>query len=277
MSGDLTKYLEGVDIIYYINLDRATERRKNMEELLSHFNIPNVRISAVDGKNISDDELYNNFIFEGEKNRPKVEYACLLSHFKAFLLFQKMISEGKNYKNCLILEDDMTLEYAKYWDKPVSTIMNDAPKDWEIIMLNYTIGGKFNFNELYNKHKISIWSAGGYIINKNAVNHLLNQIYMNNKFKLLNGYTHNSDNYIFPLLITYCYKYPYFTYNDNNDSTIHSDHLDFHISSKKYIFKNTWDKQLEQFMQPSCSNFFIYIILFFLILLLVFIIFKLRK
>jgi GR25 family glycosyltransferase involved in LPS biosynthesis len=48
--GDLTKYLEGIDIIYYINLDRSVERRKNMEELLSHFNIPNVRISAVDGK-----------------------------------------------------------------------------------------------------------------------------------------------------------------------------------------------------------------------------------
>jgi len=57
---DLTEYLKGIDIIYYINLDRAVERRKNMEELLSHFNIPNVRISAVDGKNIPDDELYGN-------------------------------------------------------------------------------------------------------------------------------------------------------------------------------------------------------------------------
>jgi len=269
--GDLTKYLEGIDIIYYINLDRSVERRKNMEELLSHFNIPNVRISAVDGKNIPDDELYGNFIFEGEKNRTKVEYACLLSHLKAFLLFQK-----SGYENALILEDDMTLEYAKYWDKPVSTIINNAPKDWDIIMLTY-ITDKI-LSDLYTKNynPYPIWSTGAYIVNKNAVNNILNKIYTNNKFKLLNGYTHTADNYIFALLNTYIYKYPYFTYSYNNDSTLHTDHLNWHFKAKKIAYENTWGKQLEKFTQSSC-NYNIYIILFILIMVLVYIIFQLHK
>ncbi len=241
--GDLTKYLEGIDIIYYINLDRAVERRKNMEELLSHFNIPNVRISAVDGKNISDDELYSNFIFEGEKNRTKVEYACLLSHFKAFLLFQKSISEGNNYKNCLILEDDMTLEYAKYWDKPVSIIIKEAPTDWGIIMMTYITLN--TLTDLYTKRNDSLFSTAAYIININAVNNILSRIYDNNKFKLLNGFFHTADDYIFSLLITYCYKFPYFIHSNANDSTIHSDHLEFHNKSKKKTFGNTWG-QLEK-------------------------------
>ena len=151
---DLTKYLDGIDIIYWINMDRSVERRKNMEELLSHFNIPNIRISAVDGKNISDDELYSNFIFERKKNKTKVEYACLLSHLKAFVLFQK-----SGYKNCLILEDDMTLEYAKYWDKPVSTIIKEAPTDWEIIMITYIISNKLT--DLSNVQPNLIYSNNG--------------------------------------------------------------------------------------------------------------------
>ena len=37
-----------------------------------------------------------------------------------------------------------------------------------------------------------------------------------------------SDNYIFSKFNTYVYKYPYFTFPNDNDSTFHSDHLSYH-------------------------------------------------
>ena len=174
----------------------------------------------------------------------------------------------------------MTLEYAKYWDKPVSTIMNDAPKDWDIIMLNYNTLDKYT--NLYTKNikQPNNWvlaaSTAAYIININAVNNILNKIYTNNKFKLLSNFHHVADHYIFALLNTYIYKYPYFTYSYNNDSFIHNDHLDSQFKAKKIAYENTWGKQLEKFTQSSC-NYNIYVILFILIMVLVYIIFQLHK
>jgi GR25 family glycosyltransferase involved in LPS biosynthesis len=268
MSEDLTKYLEGIDIIYYINLDRSVERRKNMEELLSHFNIPNVRISAVDGKNISDEELYGNFIFEDNKKHSKVEYACLLSHLKTLLTFSQ-----SNYKNALIFEDDMTLEYSKYWDKTTKDIINNAPKDWDIIMLTYItnsiISDLYARNLMQKNSYLEFSSAGSYIINKNGVEKILDKIYNNNKFILLKNYTHEADHYIFNLVNTYTYKYPYFTYSITNDSTIHPDHLPGHIKSKKIAFNNTWGKIETSAQGNNTNNKLIYIILLFIILLLI--------
>ncbi len=269
MSGDLTKYLEGIDIIYYINLDRAVERRKNMEELLSHFNIPNVRISAVDGKNISDEELYGNFIFEDGMKMSKVEYACLLSHLKTLLTFSQ-----SNYMNALILEDDMTLEYSKYWDKTTKTIMDEAPKDWNIIMLGYNTPDKlptemYTLNTNQNPNQLTnYFSATSYIINKTGVNNILNKIYNNNKFTMIKNYLHPADVYLFNLVKTYVYKYPYFIYKTDNDSYI-ADGAAFMNSSKERNFDNTWGK-LETFAQGNnTNNKLIYIILLFIILLLI--------
>jgi len=164
----------------------------------------------------------------------------------------------------------MTLEYAKYWHKPVSTIMNDAPKDWEIIMLTYIISNKLT--DIYTKNikqpdnSVLVSSTGAYIVNINAVNNILNKIYTNNKFKLLSNFHHVADHYIFALLNTYTYKYPYFTYSYTNDSTLHPEHLPGHIFSKEIAFNNTWGK-METFAQDN--NILIYIILLFIILLLI--------
>ena len=37
-----------------------------------------------------------------------------------------------------------------------------------------------------------------------------------------------SDNYIFSKFNTYVYKYPFITFPNGNDSTFHTDHLDYH-------------------------------------------------
>ena len=126
----INKYINGFDIIYWINLDISSERRDNMLKMLSYFPCQNIRITAVDGKSCTDETIHNNIITTNY-NGTKTEFACLLSHLNTIRLFSE-----SDYNVALILEDDMTLEFAKYWIKDISSIINEAPHNWDIIMLN---------------------------------------------------------------------------------------------------------------------------------------------
>ena len=139
----------------------------------------------------------------------------------------------------LILEDDVTLEFSQYWDKRITEIIDNAPNDWEIIMLSYTVMGH-DLIQLYtsNKHG-NICCASAYLINKKGAQRLIKNIYKENKYNLENNKLHTADNYIFASMNTYTYKFSYFTHPDNNDSTIHPSHIRFHNQSKKYA-KNIW-------------------------------------
>ena len=70
------KNMEGIDIVYWVNLDRSPERRELIEIMFSDpvFNdVPNHRFSAIDGKTV---DVFSYFE-PSEKENPKlnnVEY-----------------------------------------------------------------------------------------------------------------------------------------------------------------------------------------------------------
>ena len=228
-------YINGFDVVYWINLERSEERRKNMELMLQRFSQKHIRINAVDGKNLPDNEIFGKFKNLHPKCS-KVEYACSLSHLNAIQEFN-----NSDYDVALILEDDMTLEFEKYWDKSIENIVLDAPKDWDIIMLTYI--GWINLNNLYTENHINgieMWSTGAYIINKKGGEKLYDTIYKDNMYAL-DTHHHQLDYFLYKYLKTYVYKYPYFIYKDDNDSSIHTNHLNGHISSKNNIV-NVWNK-----------------------------------
>ena len=182
------EYLDLVDIIYWINLDRSTDRRNNMEKLLSNFNVKNERISAVDGKNIKIDDKYFENI---NKSHSNYEYACLLSHLNTILKFSQ-----SNYNYALICEDDISLDFAKYWDKPISQIAKEAPVNWDIIMLFSTFYTDVNNDFTLKTINVPIYGTGAYLISKKAALKIINKIYKNNKFILLPNFKYVSDEYI---------------------------------------------------------------------------------
>ncbi len=235
---DHNKYINGIDIIYWINLDRSIERRKRMEKVLKNFNIKNKRIKASDGKLESDEDIYGKFICDNFVNN-KLEYACLLSHLNTIKEFA-----NSNYETALIFEDDVSLEFSIYWDKSVTEIIKDAPKDWNIIMLSYQCSQKLkdlyteNTSNINNKTNKQIWSALAYIINKKGANDLLNKIIDNNKYNISSMKYHEADYFIYKNLKTYAYKYPYFTYPNNNDSNINNNLKLLNILKKNTLF--TW-------------------------------------
>jgi hypothetical protein len=160
------EYINGIDKIYWINLNRSLSRKAYMENLLKNINIPNERIQATDGR--SDKNIMNNYKLNVVIGT-YLEYACLLSHLRTIQKFNSSVSD-----RCLILEDDVSLEFMKYWKKDINSIINEAPADWDIIMLSYTDLQCGKYNKLYTKWHKNISSAVSYIINKKGSNKVMN-------------------------------------------------------------------------------------------------------
>jgi len=231
-------YLDGIDVIYWINLDRSVDRRQRMEKMFEDPAFAEkkiIRISAVDGKAHNIDQVLNtNFQGMQPERFTKVEYACLLSHLNII----KQFSESNN-KTALIMEDDMTLEFKPYWKKPVKQIMENAPNDWETIQLCYIISNMVP-QKIYTKNTGNLFSTGAYIINQNGAEKILNY---STKHILNQNIKHPADDYLINSTITYTYKYPFFIYGDNETSTIHQDHINGHNNSKKMILKQIYTLQ----------------------------------
>lgn len=214
--------INGIDKIYWINLDRCLNRKIYMENLLKNINISNERIKASDGK-------VENSIISNYKLKvilvTNSEYACLLSHLRTIKLFNE-----SELDRCLIFEDDISLEFMKYWKKDINTVINEAPEDWDIIMLSYTDLNCVKYNKLYVKWHKNISSTVAYIINKKGSNKIMN-MFIDGKWNI-NGEKHVSDYIIYNHCITYVYKYCYFTTNDLGGSNIHNNNIRYHFNSK---------------------------------------------
>ena len=277
--------LNGIDIVYWINLDRSPDRRESMEELFNDSafdNIQTTRFRAVDYK---DRDVYKHFNLNEvgiRNNRP--EYACFLSHLESIRTFAN--SNLPDSAVALIMEDDATLEYKPYWKKSISDVIKSAPSDWQIITLNYMFSEGVripNVNKFaeYEPNNGRFVSALAYLIRKSTAKEYMNLMYTNGRYHLnLNMVLHHADVYLFNTLNTYAYKYPYFTYKTDNDSYLHPDDLDNHKRCKLQIAKMLYGIDLrsssnakyESFatLKPEINTNMIFVALFFMIVIVAF-------
>jgi GR25 family glycosyltransferase involved in LPS biosynthesis len=172
--------------------------------------------------NICNKYFYaKNNIYPNYSNK---EYAILLSHLS--VIEKCSLTVNNKYNVALICEDDISLDFMKYWKNDFKSIIEKAPFNWEIIMLGY-----FSLNidkkNLYNKWD-NEWSAMSYLINNKTIKNKINSLKKDNLWICDENDLMVSDNYIFSKFNTYVYKYPYFTFPNNNDSTLHQDHLNYH-------------------------------------------------
>jgi GR25 family glycosyltransferase involved in LPS biosynthesis len=227
---DGINYMDGLDVIYWINLDRSKERKEKMLTVLddSTFgDIPKIRIVANDGK--TPEKVYKKLDdYEKQDSTTDSEYACLLSHMDAIRTFY---DSGNDV--ALIFEDDITLEFKKYWKKSIKQITTDAPEDWDIIMLWYNVRPDGFNNEELKKYSGEDGSVS-YLVSRNGATKLIKDSYKNGKYNLTSEFHHKSDVYIYSKLNTYVYKYPMFVFPTDNDSEIHQSHVELlHNVSKR--------------------------------------------
>jgi len=203
---DNIKYMDGVDIIYWINLDRSTDRRAAMTRVFQDDvfnNIPIERVPAVDGNDKK--AVYPRLSFM-HKQKNDYEYACILSHLDTIRKFSR-----SDLPVALIMEDDVTLEFKKYWRKSVREIIANAPDDWEIIQLCYNTQGNINQFNLYERNLYNkTVCAAAYLIKNSAAKRLIGETFENGKYKLENYIIHHADCYIFNKTVTYTYKYHFY-------------------------------------------------------------------
>lgn len=219
-----------IDYLFWINLDRSTQRRNNMQNLLLEFkDIPNIRITAIDGKNEQHIHSFLTHLKNKNKNHSIYEYACLLSHFNTIKQFW-----NSDKTIALILEDDMTLEFKPYWNISLLDYIKNAPIDWEILQLCYI--SDLIPPLIYSPWKSIYFSTGAYIINRKGASNIM-KMYINNNWNLPTNKSHNADLLIYNLCNTYTSRYPFFIYPTENNSEIHQDHISFHNKSKKQIMQ----------------------------------------
>lgn len=155
--------------IYYINLDRSTERRKNMEQTFGQYGIDGVRISGIDGKkikNLTEDEVDGiKFISFYPELTPSAT-GCTLSHFKAV---EQAYKDG--HQMAIILEDDIALDLIPHWDKTMHQIIEGFPSDWTVVNLNPNCT---DLGEITSYQKKHCWSTTVYIINRKGMEAILN-------------------------------------------------------------------------------------------------------
>jgi GR25 family glycosyltransferase involved in LPS biosynthesis len=204
-----------VEAIYYINMDKSVERRRSMQTVLKDEAFDSMdkhRITAVDGtrKDIVP-FLHKHLKGMDKKNiRFTKMYSCLLSHLNALLEFSK-----SKYEIALIVEDDLSLDYKKYWQEDLNTCIRNAPSDWGIIQVSYLCKIPKQLYTPWNNH----FCAAAYIVNKKSVLSFLKDQYINQQFVLKKTKYHHSDRYLFKYIKTYVYQYPFFTYV-GKDSTL---------------------------------------------------------
>ena len=205
---------------YWINVDTQTKRAANMINQFNERKIENTRIDAVK---------------PSIENPTKVDFerCCTFSHLKAIETF---LDSKDDF--ALICEDDLSFEFEEFWDKSLEEIIQNAPNNWGIIQLAYilqSIEHKFKDKANYFNYKtLSVSGTLAYIINRKCAKSLVDVFKKRRHIPTADCFRtgiYASVEY-YTSFNSFVYKYPMFTYPDNNDSLI-GNSLSLHVASKK--------------------------------------------
>jgi len=177
---NLNKLSDLYDIpTYYINLDRSKDRFNKINDVITKYNLKNIkRISGVDGK-----KIYNK-LFSIKSS----EIGCTLSHLKAI---KQAYDNNDDY--ALILEDDALLETLSVSEQSLTSLIK-KDNDFGILQL-------FNIHEpkIVNlNHKNVLFSHTlAYIISKKGMGVFLNYFKYIEKL----NYKYHDKNFVTDLFI----------------------------------------------------------------------------
>lgn len=232
--------------VYYINLDRSTDRRKFIETQLHKYKIPHTtRIPGIDAKKMTNlksgvykhdwgDISYTVKNFLDYSEYSPGELGCTLSHL---LAIQRARDNGNDL--AIIMEDDLSFNLLPHWPiDSVREVMEKAPPDWTVISL---IAGHVRCHGTSRDYiaydTFPCIGTGVYIINRKGMDNVLSGLDHNNfiiakKFESdklpADYYIYNRSGHAY----TYT-KHPlFYVYNDEElNSLIHKEHLDWHIET----------------------------------------------
>jgi hypothetical protein len=218
-----------IDFIAWIHLDSCIEREKLMREQLRFQ--PHICFPAFDTSLQIDHFFVRDKDVDVFPSHTLAEYATLLSHLNCIKLCSHIPDAHHSY--VLICEDDISLDFYETWGKDFKQIIEGAPPDWEIISFGY-----YNTSLCPKPKEYTPWSgewgACAYLIHKERCRKRIPQLQHQHRWVVHLYDSMVADYYVFYYFKTYVYQYSYFTIPDTNNSTIHPDHIPYHMLYKKY-------------------------------------------
>jgi GR25 family glycosyltransferase involved in LPS biosynthesis len=231
INDNINDKINFIDSIIWINLIKSEDRKNYMNNILNNINIPNIRLNAVNGENLSFYKLIN--LEYESKELSKYEIACTLSHIKAIYKLKNI--EGTYFMVC---EDDISFNNLKYFKKNLKDIILGSP-EFDILLLNKICDEEINNIYIrWDKSKKDIYSTASYIISKKCVEKICNFVDYNNMNTFIFHKKINvADIFIYKYVNTYVYKYNFIDIH-MYDSTINNS------SEKKKLLINNSIKEL---------------------------------
>jgi len=226
--------LQGLPHIYWLNLDADEQRRIYMEAQFKYWEITNhTRISGFDGR--TDDCAYH---LKGRvpDNITSGELGCCLSHLKAI----KHFYEETDDEYCMIVEDDVSFDIAKYWNFTWKEFFGLVPYDWDCLQLTTICTGDIHV-KLHLKF-INDFSAAVYLISRHHAAKIIKNHVRGDKFKLDNGVKPRAVSEDVILETGRTYTIPIFLYNLNFGSTIHQEHIGVFHKAPHDALLNWWQQ-----------------------------------
>jgi glycosyl transferase family 25 len=144
--------MEYIDKIFYINLDKRTDRKQEIEEELTRMGLNAERYPAI--------------------HTPQSGIVgCGYSHLNVLKM-----ARDQRLKNVLILEDDfMFLVDRETLDREMRKFFeSDLGRDFDVLMISYIIQGDREVNGYSNVRKVlNGQTASGYIVNERYYNTII--------------------------------------------------------------------------------------------------------
>jgi GR25 family glycosyltransferase involved in LPS biosynthesis len=203
--------------VFYINLDRSTERRRFMEEQFEKHGVDYTRVSAIDGAELNlergeiQSPLVGNISYINRHNLSHPELGCVLSH-----LTTVKYCYDQGYEAVVVMEDDISLNLMSFWDKNVSELVQKLPSDWKIFQLYHLCEYRDDphiFRSLVKDGGCT--SCGAYLINRAGMKKLLDNCFRDNTFYIEGYFSGVADIFIYHCVRdVYIQELPlFYTYN----------------------------------------------------------------
>ena len=224
--------LQGIPHIYWLNLDADVERREYMESQFRYWEIKNhTRIVGYDGR---EDDVSPHLKGPIPHNVTQNELGCCMTHLKAI----KEFYNNSDDEYCIIAEDDVNLDIARYWNFTWQEFFAQVPYDWDCIQMTTITTGDIHVR-LHLKF-INDFSAAFYLISRHHAAKVLKHHVRGDKYKLDNGVKPRAVSEDTILETGKTYSIPLFLYNMSFPSSIHQEHLTIFHKGPHDALLNFW-------------------------------------
>jgi GR25 family glycosyltransferase involved in LPS biosynthesis len=231
--------------VYLINLKDHTHRLKSAQKEFAKYGVTDYTvIEAVDGRTNDLSE-----IIDGKyPNLRSSEIGCITSHIKAL----KHWLDTSDSEYAIIMEDDFSFNTVQYWNWDWDYVMDNIPKNAEIIQMVMIKNDPINFamhkKERFDHKNVSnySWSTACYLIKRSYAKSLVDIHYVDGKYNLdSHGFKNQAADVILYNLGS-AYSIPLFSHILDSRNSINKDHDEFHTRSKSGI-EDWWKKNASKY------------------------------